>query len=113
MKDLQLLKVKGTLVNLEDFAEILSNLTEVDEWQVALCKKDNDPMEVDQVIINLALRAGSDQGKTLIKVKEAFKTGVEISPNRVEFFTLEEMLERIGMEKEIKEKRFVDLRPQT
>ncbi|MHC4077383.1 MAG: phenylacetate--CoA ligase family protein [Planctomycetota bacterium] len=111
MKDLQLLKVKGTLVNLEDCAEILSNLSEVDEWQVELCKKDNDPMEVDQVIVHLALREGSNQDQTMIKVKEAFKTGVEISPNRVEFLPLEDMLERIGMEKEIKEKRFVDSRP--
>ncbi|MHC4898385.1 MAG: hypothetical protein ACYTGW_14885, partial [Planctomycetota bacterium] len=88
-----------------------SNLSEVDEWQVELCKKDNDPLEVDQVIVHLAQREGSNQDQTMVKVKEAFKTGVEISPNRVEFLPLEDMLERIGMEKEIKEKRFVDSRP--
>lgn len=111
MKDLQLLKVKGTLVNLEDCAEILGNLPEVEEWQVELRKKDDDPLEVDQVVVHLALREGSNREQTMHKVKEAFKTGVEISPNRVEFLSLAEMLEKVGMEKEIKEKRFVDSRP--
>ena len=111
MKDLQLLKVKGTLVNLEDCAEILANLQEVDEWQLELCKKDDDPMEVDQVIIHLALRDGADEEATIVKVREAFKSRVEISPNRVEFLPLEEMLDKIGMEREIKETRFVDSRP--
>ncbi len=112
LKDLQLLKIKGTLVNLEDCAEILSNLTEVDEWQVELIKKDNDPLEVDQVVVHLALRGNADEEVTRMKIQEAFKGRIEISPNRVEFLPLEEMLQKVGMETEIKEKRFVDSRPQ-
>jgi hypothetical protein len=69
-------------------------------------------MEVDQVILHLALRRGADEETTKIKVSEAFRQGVEISPNRFEFLPLDEMLEKIGMEKELKEKRFVDSRPE-
>ena len=111
LKDLQLLKIKGTLVNLEDCAEILSDMGEIEEWQVELVKKDNDPMEVDEVVIHLALRDGTDEVALETKVRNAFKGRIEIWPNRIEFRSLEGMLSKIGMETEIKEKRFLDSRP--
>ena len=111
LKDLQLLKIKGTLVNLEDCAEILSDMSEIDEWQVELVKKDNDPLEVDEVVLHVALRNGADKQPTETKIRESFKGRIEISPNRIEFRSLEGMLNKIGMETEIKEKRFLDSRP--
>ena len=111
LTDLQLLKIKGTLVNLEDCAEILSGMNEVDEWQLELVKKDNDPLEVDQVVIHVALRDGADEEATEKKIGSTFKGSIEISPNRIEFRSLEGMLNKIGMETEIKEKRFLDSRP--
>jgi phenylacetate-CoA ligase len=56
LKDLQLLKVKGTLVNLEDCAMLLGSMPEVEEWQIELRKKDDDPLEVDEMTVHLALR---------------------------------------------------------
>ena len=111
LTDLQLLKIKGTLVNLEDCAEILSDMSEVDEWQLELVKKDNDPHEVDQVVIHIALCNGADELATEQKICENFRGRIEISPNRVEFKSLEGMLKKIGMETEMKEKRFLDSRP--
>lgn len=111
LKDLQLLKIKGTLVNLEDCAEILSAMAEIEEWQVELVKKDNDPMEVDELVIHLALHTGAESPGVEAKVRDAFKGRIEISPNRIEFRSLDAMLAKIGMETEIKEKRFLDSRP--
>jgi phenylacetate-coenzyme A ligase PaaK-like adenylate-forming protein len=111
LKDLQLLKVKGTLVNLEDCAMLLGGIPEVEEWQVELRKKDNDPLEVDELIVHLAVRDGGDREATATKIREAFKGRLEVAPNRVEFLGLEAMLHRIGMETEMKEKRFLDARP--
>ena len=111
LKDLQLLKVKGTLVNLEDCAMLLGSIPEVEEWQVELRKKDDDPLEVDELIVHLALRDDGAREATAIKVREAFKGRLEVAPNRVEFLGLEAMLRRIGMETEMKEKRFLDARP--
>ncbi|MCA8955089.1 MAG: AMP-binding protein [Planctomycetes bacterium] len=111
LKDLQLLKVKGTLVNLEDCAVILAGMAEIEEWQVELVKKDDDPLEVDEVVIHVALRAGAEEEATATKLRNAFRSSIEISPNRIEFRTLEGMLRKIGMETEIKEKRFLDSRP--
>ncbi|MHC5065511.1 MAG: phenylacetate--CoA ligase family protein [Planctomycetota bacterium] len=112
LKDLQTLKVKGTLVNLEDCAQILGNFSEIEEWQIELCKKDNDPMEVDEIVVRLALQEDACEQETIKKIKESFKGRIEVSPNRVEFFDLPDMLEKIGMESEMKEKRFVDSRPE-
>ncbi|HEB54663.1 MAG TPA: phenylacetate--CoA ligase family protein, partial [bacterium] len=53
LKDLQLLKVKGTLVNLEDCAMLLGSMAEVEEWQIELRKKDGDPLEVDELVVHL------------------------------------------------------------
>lgn len=111
LKDLQLLKVKGTLVNLEDCAVLLGSMPEVEEWQIELRKKDDDPLEVDEMTVHLALREGSASDTAAARVRELFHSRLEITPNRVEFLGLEPMLRKIGMETEMKEKRFVDSRP--
>lgn len=111
MTDLQLLKVKGTLVNLEDCAMLLSGIREVEEWQIELRKKDDDPMEVDEMIVHLAVRESGQREATADRVREEFRARLEVAPNRVEFLELEAMLRKIGMETEMKEKRFVDARP--
>lgn len=111
LKDLQLLKVKGTLVNLEDCAVLLGSMPEVEEWQIELRKKDDDPLEVDEMVVHLAVQNGCDEHDAATRVQELFKSRLEISPNQVEFLGLESMLRKIGMETEMKEKRFLDARP--
>ncbi|MBL8750014.1 MAG: AMP-binding protein [Planctomycetes bacterium] len=111
LKDLQLLKVKGTLVNLEDCAMLLGSMPEIEEWQIELRKKDDDPLEVDELILHLAVKQGCAEEVAATKVRETFRSRLEVMPNRVEFLGLEPMLRKIGMETEMKEKRFVDARP--
>lgn len=111
VKDLQLLKVKGTMVNLEDCAMLLGSMPEVEEWQIELRKKDDDPLEVDELVVHLAVRDGADHAAAAERVHELFKSRLEIAPNQVEFLGLEPMLQKIGMETEMKERRFVDARP--
>ena len=112
LKDLQLLKVKGTLVNLEDCAMILGGLAGIEEWQIELTKKDDDPLEVDQLVIHIAAAEGTSEEELADTVREQFKGRIEISPNRVEFRELPDLLQKLGMETEMKEKRFLDSRPQ-
>ncbi|MCA8952921.1 MAG: AMP-binding protein [Planctomycetes bacterium] len=112
VKDLQLLKVKGTLVNLEDCAMLLSGIPEVEEWQIELRKKDDDPLEVDELVVHLAVRDGCPPETTAEQVRTVFKSRLEVAPNHFEFLGLDAMLRKIGMETEMKEKRFVDARPQ-
>ena len=111
LKDLQLLKVKGTLVNLEDAAMLLGSMPEVEEWQIELRKKDDDPHEVDEMVVHLSVKSGCSENIATERVQELFKSRLEISPNQVAFYGLESMLNKIGMETEMKEKRFLDARP--
>lgn len=111
VKDLRLLKVKGTLVNLEDCAQILGGFPGIEEWQIELQKKDNDPLEVDELVLHLAVKDSHDPDEVRLRVREAFQGRIEVAPNRIEFLELEAMLRKIGMETEMKEKRFVDSRP--
>ena len=112
LKDLQLLKLKGTLVNLEDCAMILGGMPEVEEWQIELRKKDDDPMEVDEMIVHLAV-ARDLRDDCALRVAEQFKGRIEVAPNRIEFLELDAMLRKVGMETEMKERRFVDSRPRS
>jgi phenylacetate-coenzyme A ligase PaaK-like adenylate-forming protein len=111
VKDLQLVKLKGTLVNLEDCAVVLGGMPEIDEWQIELRKKDGDPLEVDELVVRLALRSGQDPERTALQVRDAFKSRLEVAPNQIEFLGLESLLGKLGMETEMKERRFVDTRP--
>lgn len=111
LKDLQLLKVKGTLVNLEDCAMLLGSMAEVEEWQIELRKKDDDPLEVDELTVHLALRQGVPAEATAARVRDLFHSRLELTPNHVRFLELDSMLKKIGMETEMKERRFVDCRP--
>jgi phenylacetate-CoA ligase len=111
LKDLQLLKVKGTLVNLEDCAMLLGDVPEIEEWQIELRKKDDDPMEVDELVLHLALKDPGREDEIAARVQDDFKSRLEITPNAIEFMALEPMLRKIGMETEMKERRFVDARP--
>jgi hypothetical protein len=105
------LKVKGTLVNLEDAAMLLGSMPEVEEWQIELRKKDDDPHEVDEIVVHLSVKQGCSEDAATKSVRELFKSRLEISPNQVEFLGLDSMLQKIGMETEMKEKRFLDARP--
>ncbi|GAB4141428.1 MAG: phenylacetate--CoA ligase [Planctomycetota bacterium] len=111
LKDLRLMKVKGTLVNLEDCALLLGGIPEVEEWQIELRKKDDDPMEVDEMVVHVAVRDPARREACAEQVRESFRGRLEVAPNRIEFLDLDAMLRRIGMETEMKERRFVDSRP--
>jgi len=109
-------KVKGTMVNLADFAQVLSGMPEIDEWQVEILKRNDDPMELDELRIYVAAHNGSAQGPggadALVRqIRSRLLAVTEISPNEVVFLSLESLLERLGMETEMKERRFVDRRP--
>jgi phenylacetate-coenzyme A ligase PaaK-like adenylate-forming protein len=110
-RSMSLTKIKGTLVDLSSMGSLLSNLAEVEEWQVVLQKQNDDPHDLDQLVVRLSLKSGTDPVAYEKRVREELLIGVEVAPNRVEFKTTPEMLEVLGMETEMKEKRFLDRRP--
>ena len=111
IKDLRLSKIKGTLVNLNDVSLILDSQKGIEEWQVELRKKDNDPYEVDELVIYLSLTSDSDPATLGEDLKSQIKTATEVTPNAIIILAHKEMLERVEMESAHKAKRFIDTRP--
>ena len=73
-------------------------------------------IELDQLEVRVAPRgtcAGETQVQALRKaITTELQNATEVAPNRVSVHTLEEMLDFLGMETQMKEQRYLDLRPQ-
>jgi phenylacetate-coenzyme A ligase PaaK-like adenylate-forming protein len=110
---LSLTKIKGTLVDLAEIGSVLSSMPEIEEWQVVISKKNDDPLELDELEVRIAAKNGVSRDVLTAKVKREFASAAEVAPNRVTLMPLDELLVSLGMETELKEKRFVDKRPKT
>jgi hypothetical protein len=108
---MNLTKIKGTPVDLPVMAETVSSMPEVEEWQVVLKKVNDDPHELDEFVLRVSLRSGTEREAFLKKVREDLLSATEVAPNRIDVVTTKELVEMLGMETEVKEKRFLDLRP--
>ncbi len=108
---LNLTKIKGTLVDLAQVGTLLSEMREVEEWQVVLSKRNGDPLELDEIEIRIAPRQDANGKQVADNVMQRVSQAIEVRPNKVSLHTLAELLEFVGMESQLKEKRFLDLRP--
>ena len=73
-------------------------------------KKNNDPYELDEIYLYVAVKERTDFEKLKNKINEIVKDAMEISFNDIIKLNLNELIERLGMERELKEKRIVDRR---
>lgn len=112
IKDMQMSKVKGSLVNFNNFSAVLSEFREIEEWQIELCKKDDDPFEVDQLMVYITSREGVNEDALAESVKKQLLLATEVSPNTIKFIPLGEMVKRLELETANKEKRILDRRPE-
>ncbi len=111
IKDLQLSKIKGSLVNLSHFEAVMSDVPGIDEWQIELRKKNNDPYDVDELVIYLSMKDHVKDAGVVEDVKEKVLSATEVRPNDVLIISREEMVKRLCIETQNKEKRVLDIRP--
>ncbi len=110
-KDLQLSKVKGTLVNLSHFGSVLNDILQVEEWQIEIRKHHDDPFDVDEVVVYVTPKKDANEAALLLDIKEKIVGASEVSPNEIKFVPLAEMIKRLELETANKEKRIIDIRP--
>ena len=110
-KELDLGKLKGTLVNFDTLQHILDDSPEVGEWQLEIRKAHNDPHDVDELVLHIAPNNGADLDRLKDKIRNRFQREVELTPNRIEVHALDDMLRRIRLETSLKEVRILDARP--
>ena len=81
----------------------------IDEWQIELKKKGNDPYELDELIVYIAPKKGVNIAEFKIDIKRKIVEQEEITPTII-IMHRDQLLEKLGMETELKEKRIVDNR---
>jgi phenylacetate-coenzyme A ligase PaaK-like adenylate-forming protein len=113
LKSFQLSKVKGTMVNLNVLKDELENDPRIEEWQLVIKKRNDDPYEVDELHLNLALSSRVPEGEhdaVATQVERRLFEISEVNLNSIRVLPLREILDLLGMETQLKEKRIVDLR---
>jgi len=96
-KELQITKVKGTLINTIALENVLNSIEEIKEFQILITKRDpTDKFSLDELIIKVAPRTNiEDNTKKLItKIRHLIKDYFEITP-KVEIEEFEILVENI------------------
>ncbi|MDQ7794741.1 MAG: AMP-binding protein [bacterium] len=110
-REFALTKIKGTLVNLNNFFPLLMGHPDLLEWQVELRKRNDDAYDLDEIYLRVVPAPGVDPGRLEADLQEKVLRETEVAPTGIILTTMEDILGRLGMETELKEKRIVDNRP--
>ncbi|MDA0989930.1 MAG: AMP-binding protein [Verrucomicrobia bacterium] len=111
VRELQFDKLKGTLVDFNELEHVLDDAEHVGSWQLELRKVNDDPHELDEVILHVERTAGADEAALKEALIERLVAHTELRPNAVHFHSVQEMRKRQGVGEELKERRVVDNRP--
>ena len=104
---MQLTKIKGSLVDLNAVHALLSSLSFVDEWQVVLQKKKQ--FDLDELVVHVAPHARENHTFVKNEIVRQMQEHFHITPVVV-FTTKEKLIEALGLETHLKEKRILDKR---
>ena len=110
-KEVQLDKIKGTLVDFNELEHVLDDAPNVGAWQIELRKLHDDPLEVDELVLHVQKINGADNDHLIHDLRARLTTRCEISPNRIEFHSAEKMRDLQGVGVQLKEQKLVDHRP--
>ena len=113
IREMQLGKLKGTLVDFNHLEHVLDNAEHVGTWQLELRKLHDDPLEVDELVLHVTKSddCGDDQLRRLLDARFASET--EVHPNRIEFHSAEDLRSMQGVGTLLKEQRVIDHRPKS
>ena len=113
VRELNIDKLKGTLVDFNALEHLLDNLPGLENWQVELRKAHDDPLDLDLLVVHVTAGAGGNADALAERIRHVFQEKLEITPNQVLFHTRTEMAALHGVGRELKESRLVDRRPKS
>lgn len=111
LKEFNMTKVKGTLVNLNNFFPLMMSHPDIEEWQVEMRKRNDDPFDLDEIYLYVATKGEIDREKLVADLKQKVVRDTEVSLTDIIFKSVPELVSQLGMETELKEKRILDSRP--
>ena len=106
-------KIKGTLVDFNELGHVLDDAPHIGAWQVELRKINDDPLELDELILHVQKLNGTDEAQLTRELSERCVAHLEIHPNRILFHNAEEIRRLQGVGTLLKEEKLVDHRPRT
>lgn len=112
VKEFHLTKIKGELVNLNNVFPIMSSIKGLDEWQLIIRKRNNDAFDLDEIAVHASPKPGTSFAAVTDAIRKQMHAEMQVSV-AVEERTTEQLIDALGMETELKEKRIVDSRPKT
>ena len=112
VKQMDFDKIKGTLVDFNQLAHVLDDAPHIGAWQVELRKINDDPLELDELILHVQKLNGTDEDQLIRELSERCVTHLEIHPNRILFHNADEIRRLQGVGTLLKEEKLVDHRPQ-
>ena len=111
MREMRLEKLKGTLIDFNRLEHLLDDCEEVATWQLEIRKTNDDPLELDELILHVQKADGASDEAVRARIEEHFAAETETHPNQVLFHSGEELRRMQGVGALIKEQRVVDHRP--
>ena len=110
---MQLDKIKGTLVDFNELEHVLDDMPRVGSWQIELRKANDDPMEVDELVLHVSLADGGEESSVSTEIARCLFERAELRANRIVFHTNSEMRRLQGVGEKLKEQKVVDRRLKT
>jgi len=111
VREMNLDKLKGTLVDFNELEHVLDDAPHIGMWQVELRKAHDDPLELDEIILHVQKADTTEETQLARDLNSRFFSQTEIHPNRIEFHTASEMRQLQGVGAVIKEQKIIDHRP--
>jgi len=110
--EFQLTKIRGTMVDLNNFLPSMASVPDVIEWQLIVRKANDDPDDLDEIDLHIAVREGCDEVALKHWLTTKLLVDTEVAPNVIEIFPLARLAADLGLDTQMKELRIRDLRSQ-
>jgi phenylacetate-CoA ligase len=111
VKEMNFEKIKGTLVDFNELEHVLDDAPHIGAWQIELRKVNDDPLELDELILHVQKLNGADESQLARELGTRCALHLEIHPNRILFHDTEEIRRLQGVGTLLKEQKLVDHRP--
>lgn len=103
-------KVKGVLLDFNEMFGWFAARGDIVEWQLEIGKVNDDPFQVDELRLKVALKEGVDKLRFEHQISEAARKEFEMKFDKFFYYTHEDLAEILGMDRLAKEARIVDKR---
>lgn len=111
LREMNLNKIKGTLIDFNQLEHVLDDIEDIQSWALELRKVDDDPLELDELIVHLSAPPGCDRTTIAHRIREQVLAASEISPNEIKFHSPSEIRDLQGVGSQLKERKIIDNRP--